>query len=66
MSHFNLKLVDSIVKKLGKEGCEHFVKTGELPAIKLTNEEMEFIKGGLFKELVALWNILTSGGRPML
>lgn len=51
MSHFNQKLIESIIKKLGKEGCESFVKTGELPAIKLTPEEMEFVKGGLFKEL---------------
>lgn len=54
MSEFDRKLVETIFKKLGKEGAEHFVKTGELPAVKLTAQEMEFVKGGLFRELYFL------------
>jgi hypothetical protein len=44
---FNEKLTTSIIKKLGREGRDYVLKHGELPAIPLTNEEMEYVKGGL-------------------
>jgi|JI10StandDraft_1071094.scaffolds.fasta_scaffold6601541_1 hypothetical protein len=40
------QIKESIVLKLGKEGVKYLEKNGELPAIKLTSEEMEFMKGG--------------------
>jgi len=40
------QIAESIVKKLGKEGVAHLEKNGELPAIKLTDEEMQFMRGG--------------------
>ena len=42
----NERLTKSIAKKLGKEGIEYLEKNGDLPAIKLSNEEMNYIKGG--------------------
>lgn len=47
MSKNNEQLIQSIFKKLGKDECEHFVKTGEMPAVKLSQEEMELVKGGI-------------------
>ncbi len=42
----NKKIAESIVKKLGEEGVAHLKATGELPAVKLTNEEMKLLSGG--------------------
>ena len=41
----NDQIVESIVKKLGEEGIEYIETHGELPAVKLTNEEMSYIQG---------------------
>jgi len=41
------RLVETIVKKLGKKGYDHLLKFGEMPAVKLTDEEMKYIKGGI-------------------
>lgn len=49
------KIVEALVKKLGKEGVEYLKKHGELPAIKLTAEEMKVINGGgkdIFDEII--------------
>ena len=40
------QLATSIANKLGVEGVNYFIKHGELPAVKLTEKEMEFLKGG--------------------
>lgn len=46
-----IKLTDSIIKKLGVEGLKYFKIHGELPAIVLSSEEMEFVRGaGLWKD----------------
>lgn len=42
----NKKIAESIVKKLGQEGVAHLKATGELPAVKLTSEEMNLLKAG--------------------
>ncbi len=53
MSKINDQLVQSIFKKLGKDECEQFVKPGEMPATKLSKEEMELVKGGISLEDLA-------------
>lgn len=40
-------IAETIARKLGKDGLEYLEKNGELPAMKLTSEEMNFLKGGL-------------------
>lgn len=40
------KIAAGILQKLGTEGIDHIKKTGELPAIKLSDTEMSFLKGG--------------------
>lgn len=40
------KIVENIIKKLGKEGVEYLMKHGEMPVLKLSAEEMNFIRGG--------------------
>ena len=50
------KLTQSVIQKLGKEGCEYVVKFGELPAIQLTDEEMGFIKGGGLHTIISTLN----------
>lgn len=43
-------LTESIAKKIGREACEHYIKTGEFDAaVKLTDEEMAHVKGGELK-----------------
>lgn len=42
----NKKIAESIVQKLGQEGVAYLKATGELPAVKLTNKEMSFLKAG--------------------
>ncbi len=41
------KIAESIARKLGKEGIEYLEKNGDLPVIKLSPEEMEFVRGGI-------------------
>jgi|JI102314A1RNA_FD_contig_31_6404283_length_1097_multi_3_in_0_out_0_2 hypothetical protein len=43
----NKKIAESIFRKLGKEGMAHVEETGELPAVKLTSEEMNLLKAGM-------------------
>lgn len=43
----NKKLVESIFNKFGKQGVKHVVENNELPAVKLTSEEMNLIKAGM-------------------
>jgi hypothetical protein len=40
------KLATSIANKLGKDGVNYFIEHGEIPPVKLTSKEMEFLKGG--------------------
>jgi|JI10StandDraft_1071094.scaffolds.fasta_scaffold230258_3 hypothetical protein len=40
------KIAAGILQKLGSEGIEQLRTTGELPAIKLSDTEMSFLKGG--------------------
>lgn len=40
------KLLDSIARKLGKDGLRYYFEKKELPAVKLSSEEMKFIQGG--------------------
>ncbi len=46
------KIKDGILKKLGRDGIAYMQKHGELPAIKLSRKELEFLKGGSFWALV--------------
>lgn len=45
-SEKELKALGGILKKLGRDGYEYYAKNKELPAVKLTSEELEFVKGG--------------------
>ena len=40
-------LIKSITEKLGSEGVSYVKEHGELPIMKLTDDEMKFLKGGL-------------------
>ncbi len=65
MTENNKKTLESIIQKFGADGCEYVLENDELPAIKLTAQEMEFIKGGIsweeFKASVkASWDTLTN------
>ena len=62
----NDQIVESIAKKLGEEGIEYIETHGELPAVKLTNEEMSYIQGAggpidFIKRLIEMFS-----GRPQL
>ncbi len=46
MKKADVKLLEGIAKKMGKENFIRFVKTNELPAVKLTKKEMAFLQGG--------------------
>jgi hypothetical protein len=46
MKKNEIKLAKSIGKKWGKENTEKFLKTGEIPAVKLSAKEMKYIQGG--------------------
>lgn len=47
------KLIEIIKKKLGKDGLKYVQQHGEIPCIKLTEEEMKFLKGGGLKYIVS-------------
>lgn len=66
-ANLNENLTQSIIQKLGKEGCEYVLKNGELPAVQLTNEEMEYIKGGFLSisNLKSLITVIKNVGRIM-
>lgn len=40
------RITESLRKKLGPEGLAYLKANGELPPIKTTREEMEFLHGG--------------------
>jgi hypothetical protein len=63
----NKKIAESIIQKLGQEGIAHMKATGELPAIKLTNEEMSFLKAGMgpFKKETYEDILAGAAGRPL-
>ena len=61
----NTEIEKSIYNKLGKDDIAYFEKHGEMPAIKLTDEEMEYLKGGgLFATLSRIIRVFS--GRPQL
>jgi len=41
-----VRIAAGILQKLGSEGVQHLKETGELPAVKLTELEMSFLRGG--------------------
>lgn len=46
------KIIESISKKIGKEELSYYKIHGELPALKLSKEELQAINGaGLWKAL---------------
>lgn len=47
------KLIEIIKKKLGKDGIKYVKEHGEIPCIKLTEEEMKFLKGGGLRLIVS-------------
>ena len=58
------EIAKSIINKLGKEGMEYLQKNGELPEIKLSPEEMNFIKGGarpIGDVLKDFWDFINGG-----
>lgn len=68
MANVNERLSQVIIQKLGKEGCEYLVQNGELPAIKLTKEELEYVKGGGILDylLNAAQKYISSLARPQV
>lgn len=47
------KVIRSILSKITEQDARVFLETNELPAIKLTRDEMDFINGG------GLWKRIT-------
>jgi len=60
----NKKIAESIIKKLGQEGVAHLKATGELPAVKLTSEEMNLLRAGMgpYKPFEILENAMGKKG----
>jgi len=54
MSDHAKKIIESIARKLSEEDIKYMQQHRELPAVKLTEEEMNFLKGGGW--LDDLWN----------
>lgn len=64
------KILKSIATKLGEKGVAYLKKNNELPAVKLSAEEMKFLAGGGTKLLISIKFdcgmpiIDTTGGQP--
>lgn len=56
--HKRVKTLEGIVSKMSEEEFNKFVKTKELPAIKLSKNEMDALSGGWF------WHVLFEVLKP--
>lgn len=49
-----LRLMHSIIQQTTPQSWEDFVRTGELPIVKLTPAQMEQVRGGILPVLLAI------------
>jgi hypothetical protein len=49
------QIAKSIISKISKKEAEEYLKSGELPAIELTGQEMELLKAGQKIPTVKEW-----------
>lgn len=55
----SIALLEKIAKNSSEESFNNFIKSGELPAVKLSKEEMDLISGGwVIKFLGGIANVL--------
>lgn len=57
--------IKKVLQKLTPEELDYIVKNKEFPATKLSQKDMEVLKGaGLIKDIIALINVIRSFGKP--
>ena len=45
----SLRLYRNVVKKWGTDGLNYYKRTGEMPDVKLSGEEMKYVSAGWFR-----------------